>query len=760
MKRITRPELPVIVLLLVVATVVVLLLPASLVFGSVFGDLPSQIIPWRAFATASLRAGHLPLWNPYTYSGEPFLGGFQSAVLYPLNVIFLCLPLARAINLSILLHLLVLGWGMYRWGRQRGLHPAAGVLSGATLALSGVVYPHIYAGHLPNICSMAWAPWILGGLESGWCERRSAGLFQASAAICLQILAGNVQYVFLTGVAAGLDALVWSAAERSTRWRALPTVAACYAAAGLLAAAQLFPGVAALQESVRNGQPYAAASVFSFPFENFLTLFAPGFFGDHLHTAYWGRWYIQEMTVFIGAAGVILVLAGAFDPAHGRRVRLDLAAAALLLLLALGANTPLYRPLYEFVPGFGTIRGMSKFTFPGMIFVVLAAGAGADALIRRHPIRRGVAYLALGAAFALAVAGLFLLNQPERVAGYMRAWQAADQIYDPRVTPAQSAFTIDAGTRAADSILGAAVLFLLTGGSLLWAGRRPGLRWAPLIILGAEMMAFAWSNSARTDPSLAAPDGVRDFFAQNPGDYRVLMQIMPTGYDGGFLLGVPDLWGNDPFVLRRYAEFMAFTRGKDPNQASQTLSPFEGVPPLYAMLRCRYFFKLLKDNHIGAFVATAPPMARAQLISGYSVPGGRDAIFAALSRDFDPRRTVLLESEPSPRPVPSADPGTVHAVESSPDELVIEANVKTPSLLLVTDPYSRDWRAVPLAGSSQQAYQILPADYILRAVPLNAGYHHLVMEYTPSFFRLGIAVSLAAWLGWLAAAFGTKGSGR
>ena len=90
------------------------------------------------------------------------------------------------------------------------------------------------------------------------------------------------------------------------------------------------------------------------------------------------------------------------------------------------------------------------------------------------------------------------------------------------------------------------------------------------------MMAFAWSNSARTDPSLAAPDGVRDFFAQNPGDYRVLMQIMPTGYDGGFLLGVPDLWGNDPFVLRRYAEFMAFTRGKDPNQASQTLSPFEG----------------------------------------------------------------------------------------------------------------------------------------------------------------------------------------
>ena len=39
---------------------------------------------WRAFAAASLRSGHLPLWNPFTYGGEPFLAGFQSAVFYPL----------------------------------------------------------------------------------------------------------------------------------------------------------------------------------------------------------------------------------------------------------------------------------------------------------------------------------------------------------------------------------------------------------------------------------------------------------------------------------------------------------------------------------------------------------------------------------------------------------------------------------------------------------------------------------------------------
>jgi hypothetical protein len=751
MNRLLRPDRLVVVLLLALAVGVVLVLPPALVFGSEYGDLPSQFVPWRAFAAASLRAGHLPLWNPYTYSGEPFLGGFQSAVLYPLNLIFLCLPLARAINLSILLHLVILAWGMFRWGRQRGLQPAAAALGGVILVLSGVVYPHIYAGHLSNICTMAWAPWILGGLEGWWSGRRRAGLFEASAAICLQILAGHVQYVFLTGIAAGLHALVGSVAEPGVRRRALPTVAGCYGAAALLAAAQLFPGFAAVGESARQGQSFALASIFSFPFENLITVLAPGFFGDHLHNPYWGRWYIQEMSFFAGVAGMVLVMIGALDSPQRRRAWRDLAVCLLLVLLALGANTPLYRPLFEYVPGFGVIRGMSKFTFPAMIFLLLAAGAGADALLRRQPVRRGIAGGAFAAALVLGVAGFVFLNQPARVGGYMHGWQVVGQVALPASLVGDAGFVHDAGVRAGVSLLAAGGLFLLVGGSLRGLGRWPLLRWAPLLLLGLEMTAFAWKNSAASDIAVATPDGAREYLDRNPGDYRVLTLLFPSGFDGGFLLGKPDLWGNDPFLLGRYAEFMTFTQGGNPNQVGQVLH-FKNTPALYAMLRCRYTFSVMKDGHVGAYPAETPPMERAQLIADYRVLGGRDAIFAALSRpDFDPRRTVLLESEPSPRPVPGAEPGTVHAVETSPDSLVIEADVKTPSLLLVTDPYSRGWRAEPLPDSSQRAYQILPANYILRAVPLAAGHHHILMEYAPPSFHLGVAVSLLAWLGWAGA---------
>jgi hypothetical protein len=755
MQRFLRPGWPAFLLLLTAAVAVVLLMPAGQSFGLQLGDLPGQFASWRAFAVDSLRAGHFPLWNPYTYSGEPFLGGFQSALLYPPNLVFLLLPLARAIDLSILAHLLILGWGMWSWAERRGLHPLAGFLAGAALILSGVVYPHVYAGHLSNICTMAWAPWILRGLESWWTDRRRAGLLEASGAICLQILAGHSQYVFLTALAAGLFGLLSSLAEPSVRRRALPAVAACYLGAALLAAAQLFPGFAALGESARQGQSFGQASIFSFPPENFLTLFAPGFFGDPLHTGYWGRWYIQEMTVFIGAAGIVLILLGSTHPAQGRRARWDLAACGLLLLLALGANTPLYRPLYDFVPGFRLIRGMSKFTFPAMLFGTLALGAGADALIRREPIRRGITWFALGLALALAAAGFLVGAHPEWVGDWMRGWQTARQSYLPKAASAQSGFVRGAADHAAHSLLLAAGLFFLTGASLLGAARRPLLRWVPLGLLVIDLAGFAWTNSATCDPLILAPAELRSFFRHQSGDYRILSGLVPSGNDDGFLMGKADLWGNDAFVLHRYAEFMTFTRGLDPNYASQALPPFTSrdVSPLYALLRCQYFVGLASDGGIEVSQASVAPLARVQLVSAYRRLGGRDAIFAALSTaGFDPRQTVLLESDPSPRPVAGGISGTVHAVETSPDTLAIEAEVAAPALLLVTDPYSRDWRAVPLPGSSQQSYQVLPADYILRAIPLAAGHHHILMEYAPPSFPVGLIVSALASAAWLAAA--------
>src|SRR5512137_1126901 len=47
------------------------------------GDLVSFLWPQYAFAGEAIRSGSIPLWNPYLYSGAPFLADNQSGVLYP-----------------------------------------------------------------------------------------------------------------------------------------------------------------------------------------------------------------------------------------------------------------------------------------------------------------------------------------------------------------------------------------------------------------------------------------------------------------------------------------------------------------------------------------------------------------------------------------------------------------------------------------------------------------------------------------------------
>jgi uncharacterized membrane protein YfhO len=82
----------------------------------------------------------------------------------------------------------------------------------------------------------------------------------------------------------------------------------------------------------------------------------------------------------------------------------------------------------------------------------------------------------------------------------------------------------------------------------------------------------------------------------------------------------------------------------------------------------------------------------------------------------------------------------------------IEADLPQPAILLVTDAYSSGWRARPLAGGNQAHYQVLPADYVLRAIPLGRGHHHLRLEYLPSAFVAGKWISILAGLVYLALA--------
>src|SRR5262245_1524052 len=56
-------------------------------------DLAMYFVYAREFGATQMRQGHIPLWNPHICGGVPFVGGWQSGLFYPVNWIYLFLPL-------------------------------------------------------------------------------------------------------------------------------------------------------------------------------------------------------------------------------------------------------------------------------------------------------------------------------------------------------------------------------------------------------------------------------------------------------------------------------------------------------------------------------------------------------------------------------------------------------------------------------------------------------------------------------------------
>ena len=77
-------------------------------------------IPIRVAAANLMRSGHLPLWNPYIFSGMPLFGAAQAGVLFPLNWFYLIFSAPLATNLMMLSTYVLAALGAYLYARRSG----------------------------------------------------------------------------------------------------------------------------------------------------------------------------------------------------------------------------------------------------------------------------------------------------------------------------------------------------------------------------------------------------------------------------------------------------------------------------------------------------------------------------------------------------------------------------------------------------------------------------------------------------------------
>jgi hypothetical protein len=743
-----------------VPAIAVLVLLAAALFGR--GLVSSDIIisgagadgeqfyfPRYIFAHEILARGATPAWNPYVCSGAPVIGGFQIGLWYaPRALLFALLPLPLAVNWLVFLHVVFAGTGVFALASARGLRVPGALLAGVVFMLGGAFFGHMPPGHFPHLFSMAWIPLVFLGIDNWLRSRRRRWIALAALSAAMQIFAGFPQYFYYTALAAGAWSLCGLFFSKNKLQAALGLLAV-YPLACALAAAELVPAVALLPEQMRaGGVPAAWAATASMQFKDLLLAIAPGFFGKLGDWSFWDTEHLHETWAYCGATALALACAGWAGLPRREKIA-ALVFLALTLTLALGAHTPLFGFLRAHVPLFASFRSLGRWLVFFTLIIALLAGAGLDKIWRGEKIPRPLTAGILAAGTALLLAGLLLYGG------------ALDSLYENfadaatfkpwfRQNLANAARRLDAQAASAGALCLAAALTLPVPAVLLFIKNRRRQCALLLTVAFADLFMFArpltvWFPAANLQYAALAA-AVKDF---PPGE-RDLNLVEPNA---SILLKREGLWGYVVTVPKRYVELLAFSQNF-PLAHAHTDLQIRQNSKVFQLLRVRH--ALLRDGAgVRAVELQRAPLPRFLVVPEYKVLADRDGILRALSApDFDFRRAVILEKDPRlPVPPPALVPVPLPAdfnmkiLSSSASRWQIEIDTKSPGILLMTDSYARGWRATALPGSVWQHYDLQPADYAVRGVPLPVpGRHLLEIKYTPPGFFAGAIVSVLAFV--------------
>jgi hypothetical protein len=532
-------------------------------------------IPLRAAAANIMRAGYLPLWNPYIFSGMPLHGAAQAGLLFPLNWSYLVFSAPVATNVMMLATYMLAALGAYLYARRSGSLITGAIVTSLAWQWSSFLITHI--GHTNILQTAAMLPWILWALD-GYVmsdrgdKRRRRGVLLALL-VAVQCFTGHQQTFAYSLMLAAVYAIVMAhrphrSPERKTGYyRALVFVAAGI----LLSAVQIVPTFELLRNSPRASISYSYFTAFSMPPRFVLTLLAPYLMGggDGLifRAPYVGPAFYGEYAAYVGVTSVMLALV-ALLVRPDKLTKFWAIVVAVGLVLALGRFAPfgLYKAIY-FVPVLNLFRVPARHLMEVDFALAVLAGRGVSTLIAARldfRARRRVKIV------GMAVIALTLLTVTlGRPADFTLAREAPVSFL-----------------RAPELFL--PVVFALLGAWSVWRFAR-GRRGATVLLLSVLVVDLAvWGQSSgwrvasapRDFELWGEPDTVRflrDRASEEGGvPYRILTEdqpfdpdvsVTPPAESGAWvatlqpdiymMYGIENAAGYDGFGLARYQRFAA-----------------------------------------------------------------------------------------------------------------------------------------------------------------------------------------------------------
>jgi hypothetical protein len=694
----------------------------------IFRDFSGFAYPLAFYHRESFWRGEVPLWNPLSECGLPFLAQWNTLVLYPGSLIYLFLPLTWSLSVYCLLHQFIGGIGAYllahRWTRNR----LAAAVAGTAFAFNGLTLNCLMWTN--NIAALGWMPWVVLTASTAW-QQGGRKIIVATLIGTLQMLTGAPELIFITWLLTSVLLLTDQHPAPGFGRRLLRFIL-IVVLVGSASAVQLLPFLELLSHSQRD-QRFSDAS-WAMPGWGWANLLVPQFYtfvlGQGVKFQYGQGW---TSSYYLGIGTLAFALLAAWR-VHKPRVWALASLSLLALTLALGDEGPVYGLLRRVFPLIAVVRFPIKFVLALVFAVPLLAAWGISPLTaangphwKRERIRLALLWLVLS---VLIVALVW----------FARAY--------PQLDPPYSNWPDTLRSGASRALFLTAILGIVV---ILRSATRPFVaRWLQvglILLIWLDVWTHAPDQNPRVSRSVYAP-GVSQLSPKpQPGVTRAMFKpdtkpvVDPnvpldayTRYlfsrlaldaDLNLLDGVPKTDGFFSLELREYSEI----------DRRLYATQWKELPPLIDFLCVSQVSK--PDSFFGWSNRTS----HLPMITSGQKPLFADAattLAALTNSNFDPRGVVYFSREIEPQ-LKTRNPATARVVEQRFSAHRLEVVIETPSptILVVAQAYFPPWHAL-VDGRPEPVWR---ANYAFQAVEVSAGTHQVVLRYVDRAFVSGLLLS-------------------
>ncbi len=716
--------------------------PSSLIYPTFSPHSDLTVIHWpkeRLLTETLERYGQFPLWTPLILSGMPLMSNQLAMLFYPLNLVFLVLPLNVAFNLLFIIHVFLAGAGLYLFMRQGlGASGPASTIAALSFMFTGKLAAHVAGGHVSMVGTLAWLPWAF--LFTHLALSKGDVLYSLLAGLALALQAAtHTQLLIYTAYALLAYSLVQTwASRRADRWltQSLKVLIPIPLVFVLLGAVQILPLVEMAPYSNRVLSLGQASAYSLSPLTLFVGLFLPSSKAGH------------ELTIYLGFLPLVLALL-ALVHERSRPVLFFGGLALFCLIFTLGINTPLFAIVYYLLPGLSWMRTPSRAVFLVALAVAVLAGYGFDALTIKKWSFRARRRLPLVGISAIVVCLLL-------AGGFMALYGQVSRgtvglAFFPLLSIGLVILVAEGGWyfRSVRSLGAAMIVVLLLD---LWSFDHP------LLLFKSQAEAFAPQQE------------VAEYLAGQPGIFRVYSPSYSLPQHVAARFGLQLVDGVEPVHLARYDEFMSLAGGYPLEGFSVTIPPFPAGQEiaeahrhtrpnlaLLGLLNARYLAAEFPIEFSMEFPMESEHLELKKQIGRTHVYENRLALprafvvfraraasvvpLDALTADFEPGALALVEGG---RDLDGSGPfQEATVIRLTPNEMVVEVELEAAGFLVLSEMWYPGWRAY----DNGRAVPLYRADYILRGLYLDPGPHKVQLVYQPWTFKVGLWISLTTLAG-------------